>query len=146
MPLDGEAKPMPKGVQTTRSRKPKHARPKATPATWAGIAAEKQGPCIVCGHVPPNDLHHVVPRDRGGPDVAENIVPLCRRCHQLVEMRERHTCLLFVEALWHRGTVGPRGGVTDEYSFACEFAGEDWQERIYHIKFERAACVTALSS
>jgi hypothetical protein len=133
-PLDGDAKPMPKAVQTTRSRKPKHARPKATPAKWAGIAAEKQGPCVVCGHVPPNDLHHVVPRDRGGPDVAENIVPLCRRCHQLVEMRERHTCYLLVKALQHEAAaVGARGGVKDTYSWATESYGEQFWETVYHV-------------
>jgi hypothetical protein len=133
-PLDGDAKPMPKGVQTTRSRKPKHARPKATPAKWAGIAAEKQGPCLTCGALPPSDLHHVVPRDRGGPDVAENIVPLCRPCHDRVEMRERHTCYLLVKALQHESAeVGARGGVKDTYSWVTENYGEQFWETVYHV-------------
>jgi 5-methylcytosine-specific restriction endonuclease McrA len=29
-------------------------------------------------------LHHLVPRSRGGDDTLGNIVPLCRRCHELV--------------------------------------------------------------
>ena len=28
------------------------------------------------------DPHHVLTRGAGGPDVAENLVALCRRCHQ----------------------------------------------------------------
>ena len=44
-PLDGDAKPMPKAIQTA-SRTKRHRRPSAPPGKWAGIVAEIQGPCV----------------------------------------------------------------------------------------------------
>jgi 5-methylcytosine-specific restriction endonuclease McrA len=34
------------------------------------------------------ELHHLVPRSRGGDDVADNLVPLCADCHDAVERWE----------------------------------------------------------
>lgn len=33
---------------------------------------------------PPLDPHHVIPRSQGGPDTLENVVTLCRSCHDAV--------------------------------------------------------------
>lgn len=134
--------PYPKSIQTTPRQK-KYRRKVASTKTWAGIAAERQGPCVLCGAPPPNDLHHVVPRDRGGDDVAENLLALCRDHHQRIEAREQETCRAFVELLWADGhEPGPRGGVRDSYSYAVEKAGETFAESIYGIRFENAAAVS----
>ena len=87
MPLDGPALPNPKPARLPR--KP-YRRQVASRKQWARIVAEKTGPCRVCGSVENGrmeskiQLHHLVPRSRGGDDTLDNIVPLCRRCHELV--------------------------------------------------------------
>ena len=67
------------------------ARHKADRLEWERIVRDKRGPCRVCVLPSSNgsywhqiELHHIVPRSRGGDDVAENIAPLCRYCHGLV--------------------------------------------------------------
>lgn len=37
-------------------------------------------PCEVCGCTC-NDVHHIVKRAQGGTDHADNLIGLCRRCH-----------------------------------------------------------------
>ena len=37
--------------------------------------------CAACGATTDLDYHHLVPRARGGEDSPENIIVLCRRCH-----------------------------------------------------------------
>ena len=37
--------------------------------------------CLVCGQKNAVDAHHVLRRSKGGDDLFENLVPLCRRCH-----------------------------------------------------------------
>jgi len=134
-------RPFPKSVQTA-TRTKKHARPRATAGRWAGIVAEKQGPCVIlgCGHPAPNDMHHAVPRDYQGPDVPENIVPVCRHHHRLLEVRDADTCRLFVESLWYEAAApGSRGGCRDTYSWAVDTFGETIFERVYGIRYERTS-------
>lgn len=51
---------------------------------WKELRAVKDGPCRICGQQPPNELHHLYSRARGGDDVPENLVPLCTVCHDAV--------------------------------------------------------------
>jgi 5-methylcytosine-specific restriction endonuclease McrA len=39
------------------------------------------GNCCLCGRNRSFDVHHVIYRSHGGGDVEENLVTLCRRCH-----------------------------------------------------------------
>lgn len=39
-----------------------------------------KGCCVLCGRQG-NDFHHVIFRSQGGKDVPENLVVLCRNCH-----------------------------------------------------------------
>jgi 5-methylcytosine-specific restriction endonuclease McrA len=100
MPLDGPAVPDPKPARVPS--KP-YRRKVASRKQWARIAAEKTGPCRVCGSVENGrmetriQLHHLVPRSRGGDDQAENIVPLCQRCHELVTIRDPQAILQLAE-------------------------------------------------
>lgn len=131
--------PYPKAVQVAKARKPRNRNPKATAAKWAGIVAEKQGVCMMldCEAPPPNDMHHAVPRDFGGPDVPENIVPVRRDHHRRITALEPAACALFVESLWFEAKEpGPRGGVKDTYSWAVDTFGEAIWERVYRIRFE----------
>jgi hypothetical protein len=137
--LAGDVTPFPKTIQTARRTK-KYRRKVASSKQWAGLIAERQGPCRLCAAPPPNDMHHLIPRDRGGGDVAENLIPLCRECHHRIEAREPGLCGALVASTWmNQPEPGPNGGAQDEYSFACEAAGDDWPERVYGIRYRRPA-------
>lgn len=61
-------------------------RHKADKRGWALLREAKGGACRVCGDHR-YELHHLVGRDLGGPDVNDNLVPLCSEHHRLVEER-----------------------------------------------------------
>lgn len=127
-----EVQPFPKATQLARKER-RYRRKVASPKQWAAIHASKQGPCRCCGAPPPNTLHHVIPRDRFGDDVAENLVPVCWSCHDLIERRDPAACRTLVESLWRDGQEpGPRGGPTDEYSYAAA-KDERFAESIYGV-------------
>ena len=44
--------------------------------------------CRHCGE-PAEELDHIVPLSRGGPDTAANRQPMCRRCHQTKTTEQR---------------------------------------------------------
>lgn len=132
-------KPYPKTVQLARKER-RYRRKVASPKQWQAILAAKQGPCRLCSAPPPSQMHHLIPRDRGGSDVAENIVPLCAKCHGLVEARDKTACQRLVASTWlNQPSPGERGGALDEYSYACEHYGNDWPERVYGLRYERPA-------
>lgn len=60
-------------------------REKASRKGWQAIHARFEH--AVCTHcaMRPVELHHVVSRSQGGDDVAENLCPLCRSCHGILE-------------------------------------------------------------
>ena len=132
MPTSGDAKPHPK----TRARGPKrYRRHVASPKQWAAIQTAKLGPCRVCGSHATNGrvfgkihLHHVVSREDFGDDYAVNIVPLCPDCHDAVTRRVPQACRALLLTL------------TDaEYAYMIERGGENYPERAYGLKYERAA-------
>lgn len=43
----------------------------------------KKLPCIVCGKPGPSDPSHIKTIGSGGPDNYLNVVPKCRKCHDL---------------------------------------------------------------
>jgi 5-methylcytosine-specific restriction endonuclease McrA len=105
---------------------PRYHRVVASPKKWQAIADAKQGPCRVCAHVPPNELHHVVARAHGGGDVAENIAPVCHGCHGFITRRNQPTIKAFLAAL-----------TDEEYAAAVETGGEDFFERAYGLRYDR---------
>ncbi len=130
-------KPYPK-TQQTAVRVKKYRRKVASAKQWQAILADKQGPCRLCGAPPPSQMHHLIPRDRGGDDVAENCIPLCAECHGRIEAREPGLCGALVASTWtNQPEPGPNGGAHDEYSWACEHYGNDWPEKIYRVRFVR---------
>lgn len=42
----------------------------------------RKKPCAACRRPGPSDPHHVKSRGAGGGDTSDNLLPLCRRCHQ----------------------------------------------------------------
>jgi len=127
-----DARPYTKEQQLARGQR-RHVRKKASPGTWQRIIDAKIGPCRVCLDPASNgrlhgkiQFHHVVPRDLGGDDVADNIVPLCHECHTYVTSRDQVSGMLLVSRL------------TDaEYAYAIDKAGEQVFERVYGIEYTR---------
>ena len=75
----------------------RYKRKVASPKQWQANISAKQGPCRVCTSPEHNgsgfgivQLHHLIPRARGGDDVADNLVPLCSNCHDMVTRRLVH--------------------------------------------------------
>lgn len=65
-------------------------RPSESAAGWAAlkivVMARADGRCEVRSHDhPAQDVHHVVPRSLGGPDVLENLIAICRHHHDQVD-------------------------------------------------------------
>lgn len=80
--VEGIGRPKPPRGWRTRGRK------MATREEWAAIRAAKIRECRICETlIGPMELHHLVPRSMGGDDVPDNLVPLCRSCHECVTVR-----------------------------------------------------------
>src|SRR5438128_8883051 len=116
MPTDGPPLPDPKSRTLARGPR-KYRRKVASPKQWQAIIAAKRGPCRVC----PNyatyneriEFHHIVPRDLGGDDLADNIVPLHPDCHALVTVRHKDALLALAESL-----------TDEEYAYVVAKLGE----------------------
>jgi 5-methylcytosine-specific restriction endonuclease McrA len=124
--------PDPKSRTLDRPRK-KYRRKVASRKQWAKIVAEKVGPCRVCGSVASNgrmhghiEFHHIVSRQDGGDDVAENVAPLCPDCHGLVTRRDDLACYHLLRTLRD-----------SEYAYMVDRGGELYAERAYGIEYTR---------
>jgi 5-methylcytosine-specific restriction endonuclease McrA len=65
-------------------RKGERNRATIAPSVRAGVLARDRHRCTTpgCGSSRFLEVHHVVPRARGGANQVENLITLCRRCHQ----------------------------------------------------------------
>jgi len=124
-----EFKPDPKPEPSVGGMgRPKRNRPTlATPTIVGAIKAQKCGECRLCGDRERVDPHHLIPRGMGGTIggewTADNIVGLCRTCHDLVEARDPAANYLL------------RASLTDaEYAYVVSVAGEGWLERRYPVR------------
>lgn len=117
----GRKKP-PRGWRT-RGRK------MATREQWAALRAEKLTECRLCSATEPFEpleLHHLVPRSAGGDDVADNLVALCRQCHDCVTRRVPADLADLAE------------GLSDgEYAYCIEKLGEGAMERLFGVGASR---------
>lgn len=76
-------------IRRRRGMRPRRVRqthrPTLPPAEYqalvARIFARQRQRCAFCGRARQLDPHHVLKRSRGGPDHEDNIVGLCRVCH-----------------------------------------------------------------
>jgi 5-methylcytosine-specific restriction endonuclease McrA len=124
-----EAKPYSKEAQLARGER-RYRRKVASPKQWQAIIAAKRGPCRISAQmgapVGAVEYHHLVPRDLGGDDVADNIVPLCSSCHARVTGRQPIALRLLAQSL------------TDaEYAYVIGKVGEDAMERLFGIRYGR---------
>ncbi len=123
--------PFPKSSQLARGER-RYRRKVASPKQWAAIRAAKLTSCRVCDSRGPVavrgllELHHVIPRDRGGDDLADNLVCVCHHCHALITSGDRVAGALLVSALDDA-----------EYAYAVEKGGEQVFERVYGITYTR---------
>ena len=124
--MSGE--PDPKSRSLARGER-RYRRKVASPKQWQAIGEAKKGPCRVCvnpienGHgFPVISLHHVVPRDMHGDDVADNIVPLCFDCHGAVEKREPEPLAALAASL-----------TDSEYAYVVSKLGESGPARLFGV-------------
>ena len=119
--------PFPKSVQLARGPK-RYRRKVASAKQWERIWSEKRGPCRACSFraAAAIDPHHLVFREHGGDDVAANIVPICRSCHEALHNRAPAISRLLLTRLSDA-----------EYAYMVERGGEDYAERVYGIEYQR---------
>lgn len=126
--MGDEVTPFPKSAQLARGAK-RYRRKVASAKQWEAIWAAKRGPCRVCTAYAFDsviDPHHLVFREDAGDDVPENIVPLCRGCHEALHKRAPAIARLLLSKL------------TDaEYAYMVTRGGEDYPERAYGIEYGR---------
>jgi hypothetical protein len=109
-------------------------RHKADIDEWKILRKLKLGPCRVCewtqsAYRPqPIELHHLVGRDLGGDDVPDNLVPLCRVDHRLVEERKPIACAQLRASLTLR-----------EFAYITTTKSVDWLNRYYPRRVEDVA-------
>lgn len=120
-----DVQPYTKDSQLKLGRPRRYRRKVAGPKQWAAIREAKcyTGYCRICSHpVLTCEAHHLVPRSRGGDDVSDNIVGLCRDCHRNVtENSVKH--LVVLAAL-----------LTDaEYAYIIGKLGEAGLERLFGV-------------
>lgn len=78
------------------------------------------GLCVVCGR-PGNPEAHYIPRSRGGLGIEQNIVTLCRECHDRFDFGDRETMTRYDQMI--------RYYLMDQYP--------DWnEESLYYRKYE----------
>lgn len=120
-----DVRPFSKSQQLRRGS-PRYRRHVAPPKEWAALWASKRGPCRVCKSLGLIDPHHIVFREHGGDDYAENIAPVCRQDHDALHNRAPAIIRLFLASL------------TDaEYAYALDRGGTDYFARAYGIAYTR---------
>ncbi len=86
------------------------ARQTVTPALRRTVFARDQHRCRApgCGSRKFLEVHHVIPREQGGPHTTVNLVTLCSRCHRYLHERP--------EVPWAKGLITPPVGAADGVS------------------------------
>lgn len=119
--------PFPKSSQLARGERRYRAK-KASPGQWQRIIEAKRGQCLICERLGVRarsmymDFHHLVPRARGGDDVAENIVPLCSLHHHDVTVNNPHALAALHLML-----------TNDERAYCESKLGAEWSARLFGV-------------
>jgi 5-methylcytosine-specific restriction endonuclease McrA len=119
------AEPYSKERQLARGER-RYRRKVASPKQWQAIIAAKGHVCRLAN--PPLtherwgavQYHHIVPRDLGGDDCADNIVPLCAIDHNLVTQRHEAALYRLAESL-----------TDSERAYVVGKLGEDGLSRLF---------------
>lgn len=53
--------------------------------------------CQVCGNDDWLEVHHIIPRIMGGTDTDDNLITLCKKCHELIPKGEDSGQIIFNE-------------------------------------------------
>jgi hypothetical protein len=126
--MTDDVTPFPKSAQLHRGER-RYRRKVASAKSWQKIWDAKRGPCRVCSDrsfTSVIDPHHLVRREDAGDDVPDNIVPLCRGCHEALHKRAPAICRLLLSKLSDA-----------EYAYMVQRGGEDYAERVYGIEYQR---------
>jgi 5-methylcytosine-specific restriction endonuclease McrA len=55
--------------------------------SYFGIGEQDTPTCEVCGVIA-TDIHHILYKSQGGKDIIENLIGLCRECHNKAHANE----------------------------------------------------------
>lgn len=114
-------KPLARGGKRLGRRRQASGRPSLPPAEWKVLVAEAtrldRGRCAnpYCRKRGPLDPQHVKKRSQGGADSIENVLMLCRKCHDLADNAPAATKLYIIPLA--PGTFAfetPQGGMVHE--------------------------------
>lgn len=88
--------------------------------------------CVICEGTRKLEVHHVVPRSCGGSNYAENLVTLCPKCHDEVEIAEYRSldeirCHVPEWKQLKRAKRKPPAPVVDD----TELSQSDWRMWVY---------------
>jgi 5-methylcytosine-specific restriction endonuclease McrA len=85
----------------------RRARQTVSPALRRAVLARDQHRCRApgCGNRKFLEVHHVIPREQGGPHAADNLVTLCSRCHKFLHERP--------DVPWAKGLLSAAAVPTD---------------------------------
>lgn len=85
------------------------------------IWARSGGKCEHCQRAPAAEMHHRLPRSRGGPHDTFNIVHLCVTDHHVTAHQHYHPDLMIRGRLTRDGYVGPDSRYQVHYGSPVEF-------------------------
>jgi 5-methylcytosine-specific restriction endonuclease McrA len=74
--------------------------------TFLSAAVRSGAKCVYCGTREDLVAHHKLPRRFGGPDLHENLEPVCRGCHPRIEQEATANA----EQVWERPDPPERPG------------------------------------
>jgi 5-methylcytosine-specific restriction endonuclease McrA len=66
----------------------------------ATALARDGGQCVLCGARDEPTAHHILPRAIGGPNSPENLITICRACHEALN---REAARIAAVAIWQIG-------------------------------------------
>jgi len=78
--------------------------------------------CPMCGRIKANSPHHIIPRSEDGEDNPENIVYLCKKCHDEVEEDPRKWAR-FLRHYYAIGLSGRKRGIKGKMKRALVVGG-----------------------
>lgn len=84
------------------------------------INGVRKGFCEICGRVG-NQVHHVISKGAGGPDIEENLINLCAECHIRV-----HDGSIGREIVWGYVAIRVRKTVEQVRAVVANAMGRGW--------------------
>lgn len=97
-----------------------------TKATRRKIETFWENKCAICGNNDFLEIHHIIPKEKGGNDEYDNLILLCACCHAAIHKRTFDVAKMNINASIDYESAIP---VLDEY-FANKIGAKETKERL----------------